>query len=66
MELHFTCPEKQSVFRSSDYYLHDGYEIVLSDTGEKKLVGRVSLQSECPLCGQYHTYRADEVICTYG
>lgn len=66
MELYFTCPKKQTVFGTSDYFLQDGYEIVVSDSGEKKLIGNVSLSSECPLCGEYHTYRAEEVICTYG
>ena len=65
MELYFTCPKKQAVFATADYFLQDGYQIVVADSGEKKLVGEVSLGSGCPLCGEYHTFRAEEVICTY-
>ncbi|WP_136809734.1 hypothetical protein [Desulfosediminicola flagellatus] len=66
MKLYFTCPKRQKVFGTSDYYLRDSYHINVSDTGEKKLIGQVSLKSACPLCGEFHTYNAEEVNCSYG
>lgn len=66
MRLYFTCPKEKKTFDSSDYFLGEGYKIVVSDSGEKKLEGIVSLRSRCPFCGKFHTYKAEEVICPYG
>lgn len=63
MQLYFTCPEKKEIFSSSHYSLLEGYKVVEGE--ERMLHGMVQLDSPCPLCGQKHQYKVEEVMCSY-
>lgn len=63
MKLYFTCPKEKADFASDDYSLEPGYQIVEDEHGEKQVLGFVSLNSECPLCGQKHRYEVKDVMC---
>jgi hypothetical protein len=63
MKLYFTCPKAKADFASDDYSLQAGHRIVEDEHGDKKLMGIVSLNSGCPLCGQKHRYEVKDVMC---
>ncbi len=64
MELFFKCPVKATTFAFEDYSLGKDYQIVETEENQKKLQGMVFLDSPCPLCGQIHRYRVEEVLCS--
>lgn len=63
MKLYFTCPNENAEFACDDYSLQKGHRIVEDEHGDKKLMGTVSLNSGCPLCGQKHRYEVKDVMC---
>ena len=63
MKLYLTCPTTKETFSSDDYFLHKGHRIVEDEEGVKELQGTVSLNSECPLCGQKHQYSVKDISC---
>ena len=63
MKLYFTCPIVKEDFASDDYSLQKGHRIVEDEHGGKKLMGFVSLNSGCSLCGQNHRYEVKDVMC---
>jgi len=63
MKLYFTCPIVKQDFASDDYTLQQGHHIAEDELGGKKLVGFVSVNSACPLCGQQHRYAVNDLKC---
>ncbi|MGB3225219.1 MAG: hypothetical protein WBB23_20685, partial [Desulforhopalus sp.] len=63
MKLYFICPLHNKTFASDDYSLHQGHQVVENIEGMKELQGTVSLNSECPLCGEKHLYQVKDVLC---
>jgi hypothetical protein len=63
MKLYFTCPQHNTTFATDDYSLHKGHQVIENIEGMKELQGTVSLNSECPLCGQKHLYQVKDVLC---
>ena len=64
MKLFFTCPVEQGVFATEDYSLQEGHRITEDEHGGKTLMGFVSLNSACPLCGQKHLFEVKNVMCS--
>lgn len=65
MELVFVCPETGRVFRTSEYEIIDNRGVVEDEQGNRVLDARVRPQKECPFCGEYHVFRADELSCPF-
>jgi hypothetical protein len=63
MRIYITCPIKNKLFSTDDYFLHKGLSIVTDKRGEKKLVGMVGLNSPCPFCGEKHNVNVEELSC---
>lgn len=63
MKLYFRCPNEKTEFASEDYSLEEGHRVVEDEGGDKKLMGVVSLNSACPLCGRKHRYEVKDVMC---
>jgi len=63
MKLYFICPQTKACFASDDYSLQEGHQIVEDEHGGKQVMGFVSLNSVCPLCGQEHRYEVKDVMC---
>lgn len=63
MKLFFTCPVEQEDFATEDYSLNEGHRVVEDEHGGKTLMGFVSLNSGCPLCGQKHLFEVKDVMC---
>lgn len=64
MKLYFKCPVKDEIFGSNDYFLHKDHRIVEVGEGDRQLAGMVSLNSGCPVCGQRHSYKVKDVMCS--
>ncbi len=63
MKFYFTCPSVKEDFASDDYSLQAGHQVAEDEHGGKQLIGFVSLNSACPLCGQKHRYEVKDVMC---
>ena len=63
MKLHFTCPKEKVTFASDKYSLYKGHRVVVDEAGVRELLGTVSLNSACPVCGERHEYEVKEVVC---
>lgn len=63
MELFFTCPVSDKEYTTDKYTLLAGHKIVTAGHDQKKLKGRVAVDSPCPHCGKMHTYSIDEILC---
>lgn len=61
MQLFLTIPEAEKIFRSADYTLKSGYSIVQCEEEQKKLQGRVQVNSLCPFCKTLHGFSSKEV-----
>ena len=66
MELTFICPATKTLFRSDEYSLLENHEIIEVSGGQRELKGMVALNGTCPVCGQIHIFRVEDVICSLG
>jgi hypothetical protein len=65
MKFIFKCPETGQIFETADFTITENQGVVIDPDGSRRLEARVALDGPCPLCGQRHTYRADEMICPF-
>jgi hypothetical protein len=66
MDFIFNCPETGKIFETSAFTVVENKGVVIDADGSRRLDARVRLDGPCPICGQRHTYRADEMICPFG
>jgi hypothetical protein len=64
MKLYFTCPETKEVFGSDHYALLENHSIVHTGERERSLQGMVTLTTGCPICGQKHLYKVEDIVCS--
>jgi len=65
MKMIFACPEKNDIFQTQYFSIIHNKGIQIDDKGNKSLDARVKLDTPCPLCGQYHEYHANEIMCPF-
>jgi hypothetical protein len=65
MNFIFTCPRKGATFETEAFSLTDNQGIATTPDGRKVLKATVVLDAPCPLCGEYHRYRAEDLACPF-
>ena len=66
MKLSFVCPREKGVFETAAFTVRDNRGVVTDAAGNKTLDAKVALDTPCPLCGERHEYRVDELSCPFG
>lgn len=66
MELVFTCPQTQQVFRTDDYRIVEDRGFTVDGAGRRRLLMKVAAGPPCPFCGGRHVYDAEELACPFG
>ena len=61
----FVCPNKNEMFKRSDFRILDNRGVTTDDVGNKTLDAKVALDEPCPFCGQQHVYHASELSCPF-
>jgi hypothetical protein len=66
VKLHFTCPRTGQDFETAHFnvVMHRG--VVTTADGNRRLDATVALCDACPLCGEWHRFRAEELACPLG
>lgn len=65
MKLVFQCPRTGDTFSSEDYSLADNQGVVDNGRGEKILRAVVFVHSPCQHCGEFHSYRVEDLFCPF-
>ena len=65
MEMTFVCPEKNDIFQTKHFHIFNNNGIQIDANGNKSLDARIKLDNPCPLCGTYHEYHANELMCPF-
>ena len=66
MQFSFVCPRRQAVFETDAFTIVEHQGVVTDADGNRRLDAKVALDHPCPLCGERHVYRADELVCPFG
>ncbi len=66
MNFSFVCPCRNEIFETDAFTILDNQGVVTDAAGNKTLDAKVALDHPCPLCGERHIYRAEELVCPYG
>jgi predicted RNA-binding Zn-ribbon protein involved in translation (DUF1610 family) len=65
MNFIFNCPETGEVFETGDFSLTENEGTATAPDGSKVLKAVVVLNAPCPICGQRHRYRAEDLACPF-
>jgi len=61
MKLFFFCSRRRQGFWAAQWSAADGLRVRVDGQGHKQLQGTILVN--CPLCGEQHSYRAEEIPC---
>lgn len=65
MNFLFTCTETGKTFETGDFSLTENRGVETTPDGRKVLKAVVVLSAPCPICGQRHRYRAEDLPCPF-
>jgi Zn finger protein HypA/HybF involved in hydrogenase expression len=66
MKFSFVCPHSHTVFETDAFTIVENRGVITDAEGNRRLDAKVALDHPCPLCGQRHLFRADELVCPFG
>ncbi|QTA82273.1 Uncharacterized protein dnl_46460 [Desulfonema limicola] len=66
MKFIFSCPVKGQIFETDKFSIIENNGIITDNQGTRQLDAKIRLTSPCILCGEYHIYKACEMLCPFG